>query len=283
MSQRVRDYLELLKPRITMLVVLTAWMGFSLGGGKSYSALWVIVLAGTALTAGGASALNQYIERDLDANMRRTQNRPLPQKRLAPEQALAFGVITSVTGLVMLTLAVNLLTGFLAALSVASYLFLYTPMKTRTALCTLVGAIPGALPPMMGWAAARGALAPEAWILFAILFLWQLPHFLAIAWMYREDYARAGFPMLSVIDPDGGSTARMIILYSAILIPVTLLPTRIGLTGFSYFCGALALGFAFLMFGAFTAFFRTPANARRLLLASVIYLPTLLTWMVLSA
>ena len=176
----------------------------------------------------------------------------------------------------------NVLTAFLAALSMASYLFIYTPMKTRTALCTLVGAIPGAIPPMMGWTAARGALAPQAWILFAILFLWQLPHFLAIAWMYREDYARAGFPMLPVVDPDGGSTARMIILYSAILIPVTLLPARMGITGFSYFYGALGLGIAFLVCGAFTAFFRTPAYARRLLLASVIYLPTLLTWMVLS-
>jgi len=282
-KQRLNDYLELTKPRVTTLVVLTAWMGFSLGGGKSYSGLWWWVMLSTALTAGGASAINQYIERELDAKMRRTQNRPLPQKRLDPAHALAFGVLISIAGLVVLAGAVNLLTAFLATLSIASYLFLYTPMKTRTALCTLVGAVPGAIPPMMGWTAVRGALAPQAWVLFAILFLWQLPHFLAIAWMYRDDYARAGFPMLPVVDPEGGSTARMIILYTAILIPVTLLPARMGLAGFSYFYGALGLGIAFLVCGAFTAFFRTPMYARRLLLASVIYLPTLLTWMVLSA
>jgi protoheme IX farnesyltransferase len=283
-KQRVNDILELTKLRVTSLVVLTTWMGFSLAGGKSYTWLWWMTMAGTWLVAAGASVLNQYIERDLDAKMRRTQNRPLPQKRMTPEMALGVGVLISCVGLLQLAITVNLLTSFLAALSLASYLFLYTPMKTRTALCTLVGAIPGAIPPMMGWSGVRGSLTLEAWILFAILFLWQLPHFLAIAWMYREDYARAGFPMLPVIDPEGGSTSRMIILYCAILIPVTLLPVRLGYTtGFSYFYGALGLGIAFLAFGAFTAFFRTPAYARRLLLASVIYLPTLLTWMVLSA
>jgi protoheme IX farnesyltransferase len=283
MKQAFRDYQELAKVRVTALVVFTTWLGFSFGGGKAFSLLWLWTIAGTSLVAAGASALNQYIERDLDAQMRRTQNRPLPQKRLTPDQALGFGVMLSVAGFAILGFGVNPLTGFLGALSLASYLFLYTPLKTRSAVCTLVGAIPGAIPPMMGWTAARGSLAPQAWILFAILFIWQLPHFLAIAWMYKEDYARAGFPMLPVIDPDGGLTARMILLYSAILIPVTLLPTRMGLTGFSYFYGALGLGLLFLGCGAVTAFYRTPAYARRLLLASVMYLPALLTWMVLAA
>jgi protoheme IX farnesyltransferase len=284
MIERLRAFFELTKPRITTLVVLTAWLGFSLAApGRSFRPLWAFAILGTALVAAGASALNEYLERDLDAKMRRTQNRPLPEGRLTPDQALGFGVLLSIAGLAILISQVNALTAFLGVLSLASYLFVYTPLKTRTALCTLVGAIPGAIPPMMGWTAARGTLAPAAWVLFAILFLWQLPHFLAIAWMYRDDYARAGFPMLPVVDPEGGSTARMIILYSAILIPVTLLPARIGLTGFSYFYGALGLGLTFLLFGTITAFVRTPANARRLLLASVIYLPTLLTWMVVAA
>jgi protoheme IX farnesyltransferase len=280
----LRALVELTKPRITSLVVLTAWLGFSLAApGQSFGRNWWLTIIGTALVSAGASALNEYLERDLDARMRRTQTRPLPENRLTPELALGFGVLLSIGGMALLFFRLNPLTAFLAAVSEASYLFLYTPLKTRTALCTLVGAIPGAIPPMMGWTGARGSLAPAAWVLFAILFLWQLPHFLAIAWMYREDYARAGFPMLPVVDPEGGSTARMIVLYTTMLIPVTLLPARIGLTGSSYFYGALGLGVAFLIFGAITAFFRTPAHARRLLLASVFYLPALLTWMVLAA
>jgi heme o synthase len=284
MSAKCRAYWELTKPRLTTLVVLTTWLGFSASPhAKDFSPLWFLTVIGTYLVAAGASALNEYWERDLDAKMRRTQTRPLPEHRLTPEEALGFGVALAVIGTLILAFGVNLLTSLLGIISFVSYLFVYTPLKRRTAICTLVGAIPGAIPPMMGWTASENRLAPAAWILFAILFLWQLPHFLAIAWMYREDYARAGFPMLPVVDPEGGSTARMIILYSAILIPVTLLPTRAGLAGLSYFYGALILGFVFLGFGAFTAWVRTPAAARRLLLASVIYLPSLLTWMVLSA
>lgn len=280
----VRDYLSLTKPRVTSLVVLTTWLGFAFGSaGKSFSLLWTLTMLGTFLLAAGASTLNQYMERDLDAKMRRTQNRPLPQGRLQPRQALLFGIALSAAGIVILAWGVNYKTCLTGAISLLSYLLVYTPLKTRTSLSTLIGAIPGALPPVMGWTAARGTWAPHAWILFAILFLWQLPHFLAIAWMYKEDYARAGFPMLPVIDPDGSSTARMIILYSAILLPVTLLPAQARLVNFSYFYGALGLGLAFLAVGATTAFFRTPAHARRLLLASVIYLPALLTWMVLAA
>jgi protoheme IX farnesyltransferase len=283
MIKRLRDYVELTKPRITLLIIATTWLGNSFGyQGLLITRLLLYTLIGTGLSAAGAAALNEYIERDLDAKMRRTQNRPLPQKRLDPDHALAFGVLLSIAGVLELLLCVNLLTSFLSVITLASYLFVYTPLKTRTSLSTLVGAVPGAIPPMMGWTAARGTLDAQAWVLFGILFLWQLPHFLAIAWMYREDYAKAGFPMLPVIDPDGGSTARMIILYCAILIPVTLLPARMGLTGLSYFWGALGLGVAFFTCGAFTAFFRTPAYARRLLLASVIYLPTLLTWMVVE-
>jgi protoheme IX farnesyltransferase len=280
-NQRLRDYLELTKPRITSLVLCTTWLGFSLASNAPTPLrLFVHTLLGTCLAAAGAAALNQYLERDVDAKMRRTQNRPLPSGRLTPRQGLVFGTLLSAAGVLELALFVNFLASFLTALTLISYLFIYTPLKKRTALCTLVGAIPGALPPLIGWAGARGSLSAEAWVLFAILFLWQLPHFLAIAWMYREDYSRAGFPMLPVIDPDGDSTARMILLYSAILIPVSLLPARMGVAGLSYFLGALSLGIAFLVCGACTAYFRTPACAKRLMLASVLYLPALLTWMV---
>jgi protoheme IX farnesyltransferase len=273
-------YLELTKPRLTSLVIFTTWLGFALASHPMrYGGLFFHTVAGSWLVAAGAAVLNQYIERDLDAKMRRTMNRPLPQHRLLPPEALRFGVFLCAVGAIELAFCVNLLTCALSLLTLFSYLFVYTPLKTRTSLCTLVGAIPGAIPPVMGWTAAAGHLAPQAWVLFAILFLWQLPHFLAIAWMYREDYARAGFPMLPVVDPQGGSTARMILLYTVVLIPVTLMPARMGVAGLSYFCGALALGTAFLVCGAFTAIHRTAMNARRLLLASVIYLPSLLTWM----
>lgn len=283
MTSRTRALVELTKPRLTSLVIFTTWLGYALASGRMhYDFHFLHTIVGSWLVAGGAAALNQYMERDLDALMRRTQTRPLPQKRLTPQAAFWFGTIISLLGALELALFVNGLTSLLALASLGSYLLCYTPLKTRTSLCTLVGAIPGAIPPVMGWTAITGSFAPQAWILFLILFLWQLPHFLAIAWMYREDYARAGFPMLPVIDPDGGSTARMILLYTAVLIPVTLVPARMGLTGVSYFCGALVLGAAFFACGAYTALYRTAAYARRLMLASVIYLPTLLTWMACS-
>lgn len=280
MNARLRALLELTKPRLTSLVIFTTWLGYALGRRTMiYDAYFVHTIAGSWLVAAGAAALNQYMERDLDALMRRTQSRPLPQKRITPDGALWFGLALSAVGVLELAFFVNPVTSLLAQASLASYLLCYTPLKRRTSLCTLVGAFPGAIPPVMGWTAATGSFAPQAWILFLILFLWQLPHFLAIAWMYRDDYARAGFPMLPVIDPAGGSTARMIVLYTAVLIPVTLLPARMGVAGVSYFCGALFLGAAFFTCGAFTALHRTALHARRLLLASVIYLPTLLTWM----
>jgi len=278
-----RSYLELTKPRLTSLVIFTTWLGFALAAKPMhFGALFFHTVLGSWLSGAGAAALNQYMERDLDALMRRTQHRPLPERRLSPRQALLFGLLLSAVGAAELLVFVNALTSLLSVITVASYLLCYTPLKTRTPLCTLVGAIPGAIPPMMGWTAVRGSLAPEAWVLFTILFLWQLPHFLAIAWMYREDYARAGFPMLPVVDPRGGSTARMILLYTAALIPVTLIPARMGVAGSSYVWGAIVLGFAFLACGASTAFYRSALQARRLLMASVIYLPALLTWMACS-
>jgi protoheme IX farnesyltransferase len=280
MIARIRVYFELTKPRLTAMVILTTWLGYAFATRPMrYDAHFFHALIGSWLVASGAAALNEYLERDKDALMRRTQRRPLPQGRLAPAPAFWFGLGISAIGILELAFFVNPLTCLLSMISIGSYLLVYTPLKTRTSLCTLVGAIPGAIPPMMGWTAARNAIEPGAWALFAILFLWQLPHFLAIAWMYREDYARAGFPMLPVIDPDGGSTGRMIILYTAVLVPVTLIPARLGLAGFSYFWAALVLGMLFFTYGAFAAFYRTTANARRLLVASVLYLPALLTWM----
>lgn len=283
MKTRINAFIELTKPRLTSLVIFTTWLGYAVASrSMRYDSHFFHTIIGSWLVAAGAAALNQYMERDLDARMKRTQTRPLPEKRLTPNEALIFGIVISAIGALELFFLVNPLTSALSLVSLGSYLFCYTPLKTRTSLCTLVGALPGAIPPVMGWTAATGYWAPEAWVLFLILFLWQLPHFLAIAWMYREDYARAGFPMLPVLDPTGGSTARMIVLYTAILIPVTLMPARMGVAGTSYFAGALVLGMAFFACGAFTALYRTAMNARRLLLASVIYLPSLLTWMACS-
>jgi protoheme IX farnesyltransferase len=240
------------------------------------------LLFGTALVAGGASALNMVLERDLDARMRRTRHRPLPAGRLKPGEALVFSVLLAVAGILYLTLLVNQLTGLLAAATVGSYAFVYTPLKRKTSLSTVIGAVPGALPIVGGWAAARGALGPDAWLLFAIQFLWQLPHFLALAWMYREDYARGGFLMLPALDPNGDSTARHIVLNTLALLPVSLAPTIIGLAGPLYFFGALGLGLAFLGLSLYFAATRTNLFARRFYLASVVYLPALLGLMLLD-
>ena len=246
-AARVPDFVELTKPRITFLVLVTTAVGYALGVGASFHpAVFVALLVGTALVSGGASALNQWAERDADARMTRTASRPLPSGRLAPADALVFGLAISALGLVVLAGAVNRLSATLALVSISSYVLAYTPLKRVTSLCTVVGAVPGAIPPMIGWAAARGSLDREAWALFAVLFLWQLPHFLSIAWIYRDDYARAGFPMLPVIEPDGMSTGRQSIVYAAALVPLSLAPTLIGLAGRLYFAGALVLGLAFL-------------------------------------
>ena len=280
---RAAEYLELTKPRLTSLVLLTTLVGFHAASRSPLDVrLLMHTLIGTALVVAGAAVLNQYLERDVDALMRRTAGRPIPSGRVAPEDALAFGVLLSIAGLLYLAAGVRLIAALLAALSLGAYLFAYTPMKRRTSLCTLVGGIPGALPPMIGWAAARGTLEGGAWILGAILFLWQQPHFLAIAWLYREDYAAAGLPMLPVVDDGGRSTGRQAMLYALALVPVSLLPVMHGYAGSSYFAGALLLGCLFFACGAALAAARSHAAARRLFLASLAYLPALLLCLALN-
>ncbi len=280
LARRISSYLELTKPRIMLLIIVAAFVGFYLGSsGVLDLVLLAHTLLGTALVGGGASALNQFVEREDDSKMRRTETRPLPEGRLKPEGALAFGIFTSVTGIAYLVLATNLLTGALAAASLLNYLFIYTPLKKRTSRCTLVGALSGAIPPVMGWTAVRGELASEAWVLFAIIFFWQFPHFAAIAWLYREDYARAGFAMLPVVDPGGGRTGRQITFFCLGLLPVSLLPSFMGLSGNLYQFGALSLGLVFLGIGLSVALIRTNALAKSLLLASLIYLPALFVLM----
>jgi protoheme IX farnesyltransferase len=230
-------------------------------------------IVGTGLIASGTAALNQWYEREADCKMRRTAQRPLPSGKMSAPRALAFGVALSAAGFLELWLGVNLLSGLIGAFTLASYLFLYTPMKQRTWWSTTVGAVPGAMPPMIGYAAAAGALTRESWVLFAILFLWQFPHFYAIAWMYREDYARAGIRMLPVVEPDGRSTARQIVLYGLALIPVSLVPSVLGMSGRIYLIGALLLGLWFLYSGVRVAVDRTMIRARAVLITSVLYLP----------
>ena len=277
------DLAELTKARITTMVVVTAAAGYLLASGGRVDLVHLLhALLGTALVAAGAGVLNQVLERDADALMRRTADRPIPAGRIDADDALLLGVAVSVGGLAYLAIAVNLLTALLGAATLSAYIFVYTPMKRISPLATLVGAVPGAVPPMMGWTAARDAVDLGAWALFGILFLWQLPHFLAIAWMYRADYERGGFPMLPVLDPDGARTARQMILYAAALVPVSLLPSVLGLTGAVYFLGALALGLAFLGFAFAFDRARSGRAARHLLLVSVVYLPAILAVMLLD-
>ena len=274
---RSDDLLTLTKPRITTMVVVTAAMGFFLAADDRTPWLLLIhTLVGTGLVSGGASALNQVLERKTDARMTRTAERPIPAGRLSPDIGLLFGVTLGVVGLVYLALVVNPLTGFLGVAALGSYVFVYTPLKKASSLATLVGAVPGAIPPMMGWAARSGHLDLGAWVLFGILFLWQLPHFLAIAWLCRHDYAQAGFPMLTTADTDGTRTARQMLLYCAALIPFSLLPSVIQLTGAVYFWGTLVLGLGFFVTCIRFSRDRSLATARTVLLASVFYLPAVL-------
>ncbi|MCP4204992.1 MAG: protoheme IX farnesyltransferase [bacterium] len=280
---RAHDIWELTKPRITFLVAVTAAMGFVLGSSARVDWLacaWTVV--GTALVSAGASAFNHHGERRIDALMERTRNRPLPAGRLEPWSAIVLGLGASAAGIVILGWQANPLAALLGAVALVSYVWVYTPLKRVSHLSTLVGAVPGALPPMMGWAAASGGLGPGAWALFAILFLWQLPHFMAIAWMCRNDYARAGLPMLPVVEPDGGSTARQAVLYAAALVPVSLLPTVLGVTGSWYLGVGLLLSLGLL--GTAVGFARSveERTAKRLLLASVVYLPALCLGLVLN-
>jgi protoheme IX farnesyltransferase len=281
MRERLACFAELTKPRITFLIVLTAAAGFCLAsrGGVDYVRL-VSSMLGIALLSSGIATLNQYMERDLDGLMRRTAERPLPSGKLLPWEALWFGVTLTLVAEVYLAAFVNPLTAVLGLTVIAGYLFCYTPLKTRSTLSTLVGAFPGAMPPMIGWTAARGDLSLEAWVLFAILFLWQFPHFLAIAWMYREDYSRAGILMLPVVEPDGRITGQQIVIYTVMLLPVSLAPALLGLSGKLYLVGALVLGLLFLYGSVRAAFSQSRQQARRLLLASVVYLPLLFILMV---
>jgi protoheme IX farnesyltransferase len=279
----MKDYIELTKPRITWLILMSTAVGYFFGVHGAWSAWSVLhTILGTALIASGTAALNQWYEREADRKMRRTKDRPIPSGRLSPGRALAFGILLSVMGFFELALGVNWLSAFLGLFTLLSYLFLYTPLKQRTPLSTLVGAFPGAMPPMIGYGAASGALDNQALVLFAILFLWQFPHFLSIAWMYREDYERAGIRMLPVVQPSGEGTARQIVLYSLALIPVSVIPSLLGMSGKLYFVGALALGLWYLYSGLRVAFDRTILRARAVLLVSVIYLPLIYGLMLLD-
>ena len=265
------------------MVLVTAFVGFYVGSEKIPDYLRLLqMLLGTALAAGGTLALNQFLERDTDAMMERTRHRPLPDGRVQPREAAWFGAAITIAGLVYLALAVNVVSAWVTAIVTLSYLFFYTPLKRRSSLCMLVGAVPGALPPVIGWVAARGELQVDAWVLFAIMFLWQVPHTLAIARLYREDFAKAGIQFLPVIEPDGSSTHRQIISHCTALLAVSLLPTLLGIAGAVYFAVAFVLGVGFLASGIRLAMESTIHGARRLLFASLIYLPVLLLVMALD-
>ena len=281
--ERIAAFVELTKPRITFLIVLTSAAGFYLAsvGSVNYRLL-LSSMFGITLLSSGVATINQYMERDLDGLMRRTANRPLPTGKLLPWEALAFGGGLIVLSEIYLAVLVNPLTALMGLTVIAGYLFGYTPLKTKTSLSTMVGAFPGAVPPLIGWTAARGELSLEAWVLFAIMFLWQFPHFLAIAWMYREDYARAGILMLPVVEPEGRVTSQQIVVYTVMLLPVSLLPYALGVSGKIYLVGAAVLGLLFLYSSIRAAISLSRQEARRLLLASVIYLPLLFILMVLN-
>jgi protoheme IX farnesyltransferase len=277
---RVADYLSLTKPRLNFLVLLTTAAAYRLGAEPALAPMTMVhALAGTALVAGGASALNQVSERESDRLMRRTRRRPLPDSRLEPSHARGFGLALSLAGLVQLALFVNLLAAAVALVTLVSYIAWYTPLKFKTSLSTIVGALPGALPALLGWAAATNTLSYEGWILFSIVFMWQMPHFLAIAWMYRDEYARAGIKLLPVVEPDGRSTGRQALLYAIGLVPITLMPTLTGMATAYYLTGALVFGAILVVFSLEFAVTRTIEAARRLFLASILYLPAL--WLLL--
>jgi heme o synthase len=276
-------YLELTKPRITVMVVLTAAAGYHLASAGSLDLpLLVHALLGTALSAGGSAALNQYLERVQDSRMPRTQDRPVPSGRVKPGRALLFGLALALAGAIYLAVMVNPLAASLAALTSILYLGLYTPLKTRTSMCTTVGAVPGAIPPLIGWAAAGGALNAQAGALFAILFLWQFPHFLAISWAYQTDYQSGGFNMLPKVDPGGAKTVRRILLLSIALVLASLLPYFLGLAGNLYVAGAAILGALLFLYVIRLIRDRSRGGARQLSFATIAYLPLLLIWMIID-
>lgn len=289
-----RDYAELTKLRVTSLIVMTAWCGYFFGAHKAHAS-WVSLpllsaLAGIALVSSGTAALNEVIERDVDANMRRTAIRPLPAGRMSVLHATVVGLLTVLGGSLFLAIFTNLLTGLLTLLTSAIYLLAYTPLKRISPICTFVGAFPGAMPGVLGWAAVRGRLEWEALVLFAILFIWQFPHFFSIAWLYREDYAKGGIKMLPVVEEDGVSTGRRILAYSLALIPISLLPSWMGMAGNLYLIGAAVLGLGLLYFSVRLTMLKQPLTsgpskmrARHLLQATVIYLPLLFAVMMLNS
>jgi heme o synthase len=279
----VRDYLELSKSRIVFMVVITTASGFLFAAHRVDPFLMLHALIGTALVAAGTNALNQYVEREHDARMQRTRRRPLPAGRITPRAALLFSSAIAVVGTLYLGLLVNWLTAFLGAFTLTSYIFVYTPLKRVSTLCTIIGAIPGAVPPLMGWTAATNELALGGWIVFGILFFWQLPHFMAISWMYREDYARGGFVMLSTLDQDGAAVARQAIFYSLALLAVSVMPWMYGLAGVAYLIGAVLFGTVLLAASVRFFFDRGSKNARSLFMISNLYLLTVMLLLVVDA
>ncbi len=279
----MRDYLELTKPRITVMILICTAVGYSFGYRTSFHPLMLLhVLLGTALLASGTSTLNQWWEAKSDAKMHRTRERPIPAGRIKRRHAFVFGVLLSICGFGELWFQTNALAAILGLFTLLSYLLVYTPLKRHTPLCTTLGAVPGAMPPLIGYAAINGHLDWPALALFAILFVWQFPHFYAIAWMYREDYARGGMRMLTVVEPQGESTRKRIVAFSVLLIPISLLPRLLAMSGSIYAIAALAAGLALLYFGVRFRQERTSSRARHVLLASVVYLPAVLAVMVLD-
>ena len=293
-SSLLRDYAELTKLRVTSLIVMTAWCGYFFGAHKT-GVSWLSwglfhALLGIGLVSSGTAALNEVIEQDADAQMRRTAMRPLPSGRMSRRHALLVGLLTSLGGSIYLAVFANPLTGLLTFLTSVVYLAAYTPLKRISPICTFVGAFPGAMPGVLGWTAARGQLEWGALVLFAILFVWQFPHFFSIAWLYRDDYAKGGVRMLPVVEQDGRSTARRILAYSVVLIPVSVIPTLMGMAGRMYLVGATALGLGLLYFGIRLAFLGLPLasapskmRARHVLQATVVYLPLLFALMMANA
>jgi protoheme IX farnesyltransferase len=273
---RVGDFVTLTKPRLNFLVLLTTAAAYSLGAAPGATLVDLVhTLLGTFLVAGGAAALNQVWERQTDRLMRRTQQRPMADLRLSVAQGMTFGLALTIIGAAELAYFINPLSAIVALLTTASYILFYTPLKLRTSLSTIAGAVPGALPAVIGWAAATNTLSIEGWVLFGIVFMWQMPHFLAIAWMYRDEYARAGMPLLPVIEPDGRSTGRQAVLYTAALIPLSLMPTGVGLASARYLVGAIALGAILMVLSLEFSVKRNLPTARRLFFGSILYLPVL--------
>jgi len=277
-----RDYLELSKARIVLMVLITTAAGYLIGAPHVSAVALINVLLGTALVAAGTNALNQYVEREHDAKMRRTRLRPLPDGRITPRSALLFSAGIAILGTIYLGLMVNWLTAFLGAFTLTSYIFIYTPLKRISTACTIIGAVPGAIPPLMGWTAATGSLAVGGWILFGILFFWQLPHFMAISWIYREDYGRAGFVMTSVRDENGIATARQAVIWALALFAVSVAPSFAGMTGTAYLVGAIASSLAMLAMSIRFFFDRSNKTAMKLFMTSNFYLIVVMTMLVIS-